>query len=526
MNKPHGPGIFGTKASHSAFAWRASAQRIGTRWYILIGLVFLIVALAARARFLGFALPYVYHPDEPNNVVIIHGMLLSHDFNPHAFNYPPFFYYLNFPGQYLTAWWSGPLQPLMMQAGANGIAPQPMVFLAGRATTLIFGLGILPILLLWARTLALGFAALLVLGVMFCLNPLLLRHSTYISPDVFSAFFTAGALAACSLIVLGGRRSVYILAGVMAGLAASSKYNAGLVALSIVAAHVLRDGISLRRAVLLFLAAVAAVLAFLLTSPFIVLDHAAAIDGIFREMQHYRTGHPGNEGATLATNTAWMIGNFGWAGLLVLAAWWTPRRRALVPAALFVIAYFTLVSVQAVRFERNLLPLVPAVLLLVAAGVDGIVRRLARTRPSANPAIGAIAVVLALALFTEPMVASFNAIAYYDPDPRAAARAWLDTILPRTQAKPIAMEPYTPHVDEQGRSVSGVGLVGVMEPQALTKFAFVVLAKEASGRFDTGPYQQARANLAALTARSCARYQFPEGAPQPDFIVLAFACGS
>src|SRR5207253_6376110 len=126
-------------------------------------------------------LPYIYHPDEPLNMVYIHRMIANSDLNPRFFEYPSFLYYVNLPGQYLVKWWDGGLSPFMMQSMGNGFTEQPEAFRVGRVTTLLFGLAIFPLLLVWARVVFIGVAGLLILGVLFCLNPLLLRHSTYIS---------------------------------------------------------------------------------------------------------------------------------------------------------------------------------------------------------------------------------------------------------------------------------------------------------------------------------------------------------
>src|SRR5262249_17447521 len=153
----------------------------------------------------------------------IHRMIVQSDLNPGWFNYPSFLFYINLPGQYFVKWWDGTLLPFTIQSRNNGFTEQPEAFLAARLTTLLFRVAILPILIIWARVVLVGVAGLFVLGVLFCLNPLLLRQSTFIAPDIFAAFFTTSALFASSLIVLRGTRLTYVLAGVFAGLAASSK---------------------------------------------------------------------------------------------------------------------------------------------------------------------------------------------------------------------------------------------------------------------------------------------------------------
>ncbi len=56
-----------------------------------------IVAGAFLLRIWGieFGLPYLYHPDEPNNVLVAQTILKSGDLRPTAYNYGSLFYYLN-----------------------------------------------------------------------------------------------------------------------------------------------------------------------------------------------------------------------------------------------------------------------------------------------------------------------------------------------------------------------------------------------------------------------------------------------
>jgi hypothetical protein len=496
----------------------------GVAIVVFWGAGFLTLAVALRVVFLDWGLPYIYHPDEPINMAVIQRMIAESDPNPRFFDYPSFLYYINLPGQYFVKWRDGALLPFTMQSMGNGFAEQPEAFGAARLTTLLFGSAVLPLLIIWARMISVGVVGLFVLGALFCLNPLLLRHSTFITPNIFAAFFTTSTLLASSLIVLRGDRSIYILAGVMAGLAASSKYNAGLVAVAIAAAHLLRSGLVVAKLRPLVVAAVTTAVVFLLSSPFIVLDPLTAARGILSIIHEYRQGHPGFEGHTLAATIGYMHDNFGFAGLLAIAACFSPRVRALLPTVLFIVAYFCLLVVQRVHVDRNLLPLVPAMLLLIAAGVDSISQIVSRALPNARMFTSAISGILALALFARPAMLSLVALARYNPDPRAEARAWVNAMLPRTPARAIAVEAYAPYIDKQGRDVTEVLLALDYDRADLVPFSYLVLSREGSGRFLQGPYDMERANLADLKARSCDYHQFPADSAEPDYFIFVFKC--
>jgi hypothetical protein len=507
------------------FVFEASTHVAGVAILVFIGLGFLGLAAALRLVFLNWGLPYIYHPDEPTNMTVIHRMIAESDLNPRLFWYPSFLYYINMPGQYLVKWWDGALLPFTMQSVGNGFTEQPEAFRAARVTTLFFGLAILPLLNLWGRAVSVGVAGLFVLGALFCLSPLLLRHSTYITPDIFAAFFTTGTLLASSLIVLRGDHWTYILAAAMAGMAASSKYNAGLVAVAIAAAHVMRNGLAVAKLRPLVLAAATTGFVFLLSSPFIALDPLAAVRGILFQIRVYQHKYPGVEGGSLAANAGWIFDNFSYAGLLAIVTCFSSRWRVLLPTVLFIVAYFLLLAIQSAHFDRNLLPLVPAMLLLVAVGVDSISQIVVRALPNARSVTSGLSAILALALFAGPLMFSLGEVTHYDPDPRAAARVWANALLPRTPACAIAVEAYAPYIAEQGRAVTGMFLALRMDRAALAPFFHLVLSRSGSGRFLQGPYVLERDNLAALKARACDHHQFPPDAADPDYFVFDFKCG-
>src|ERR1700712_2280530 len=64
-----------------------------------------------------------------------------------------------------------------------------------------------------------------------------LQHSQYVTTDVTSGFFVLLCFIFALAVAQEGRWRDYLLAGLLSGLAASTKYNAGVIALAIVAAH-------------------------------------------------------------------------------------------------------------------------------------------------------------------------------------------------------------------------------------------------------------------------------------------------
>ena len=163
---------------------------------------------------------------------------------------------------------------------------------------------------------------------------------------------------------------------------ASSKYNGGLVGVAIAAGHFVNRGPSASHFGRLALAGLVSIAAFLLTSPFLVVDFPASFTGgVLRQWHTYQTGHAGYEGHALTFYLGWLWAMFGAPVLLIIASALHPARLRLIPIAFFGAAYFTLLSIQVVRFERELLPLVPALIVLIAIGFESIRSPLSRRKP-------------------------------------------------------------------------------------------------------------------------------------------------
>ena len=61
---------------------------------ISIGFI-LLLAFALRTWGINYDLPYIYHPDEPGYISIALNIVKTGDLNPHFFNYPSLFFYIN-----------------------------------------------------------------------------------------------------------------------------------------------------------------------------------------------------------------------------------------------------------------------------------------------------------------------------------------------------------------------------------------------------------------------------------------------
>lgn len=331
---------------------------------ILLG----IIGLAVVLRFWGlrWGLPnalhsYSYHPDE---FLIIGAAFVAvfagRSLNPGLYNYPSLFIYLS--------------ALAMAVAFGYGMKPtEQSIYLIPRVISAIMGVASVGVTY-WAGKSLFSRGAGLIAALILCIAPLHVQHSHFGTVDVSSTIFVAAALGFAGLILKSDRWRNYILAGVMIGLAAGTKYNALLVMFSAIAAHFLRES-NIWRAMRdgklwAMLGCIAA--AFVISTPGSVLYSDQFLNGIIYEMKHTSTGH----GLVFAGTGNGFIYTFAsslWYGLgpmlavtfLFAVVWslWKRDKAALVVLA-FVFSYYALISLSQVRFARYTLPMFPAIAIL------------------------------------------------------------------------------------------------------------------------------------------------------------------
>ncbi len=436
---------------------------------ILVGII-LLTSLAVRVWGVNYDLPYIYHPDEPVYITISQNIFKSGDLNPHFFNYPSLFFYINalaYVPYYLFGQMAGMfhtpsdiLPPLSLAMGVTQ-APMPTAVLLGRAITICFGGGAVGLAYLAGRQLT-GKQAVGALAALFvALSPTNVGNSRLITPDTFVTFFTLAAFLAAILVYQQGKIWQYIAAGICVGLTASSKYNGGLIILPLVWAHLLRygkDALKPPHRYLLSLAILFCAVGFFATTPFAILDSPTFVAGLRFEAQHYATGHAGMEGNSLAWYLNYMWNN---GGILYLCAvlgivyGFILHPQETILLASFPLVYFAFISSFLVRNDRTFLPLTPFLFLLAAWFLISLFEKF-RTLQIKWLQFLAFALLASLVLATLLLPAlkiGADTQTLTTVNSRETARVWIDANLP-PDAK-IAIESYSPFVNPSRFAVQG-----------------------------------------------------------------------
>lgn len=339
---------------------------------------FLLVCIFALAAFvrvvgLGWGLPneqhwFSYHPDE---VMVISAAdrvnLARGEWNPHFFNYgSALIYAVSFARDVLSAY--APTR--------QGVSQMADLTLAGRGIVALCGVLTVYVVFLIGRRLRGRGAGLLAAALMAVLSAHVL-HSHYLTVDVPATLFITLSLYNALRYQSAGLRAA-LWAGVFAGLAAGTKYNAGLVLLAGWTAVWLAREIAVpdrkRHALWMTLACIAA---FVVSTPGSVFATAEFLRDFRYEALHVSTGHGlvfANTGPGwwyhLKVNLWPSVGPFATIALAI-AVLLGIRRWKLTSGFWILIAfalpYFVLISLAEVRFQRYTIPLVP--ILCIAAGV-------------------------------------------------------------------------------------------------------------------------------------------------------------
>jgi 4-amino-4-deoxy-L-arabinose transferase-like glycosyltransferase len=472
----------------------ASMKRIEPS--ILLAAVILI-AFLLRVWGINFDLPYIYHPDEPVPIAISQRMLKTGDLNPRFFHWPSLPIYLNllaYVPYYLVGRLLGVfhspndiLAPIELTMGVT-YAPMPTVVLLGRLITVSFGLASVLLIYLIGERLSHRPVIGLLAALLVAVSPTNVWHSHWITPDTFATFFALTAVYASILILQEGKTWQYLVAGAGVGLAASSKYNAVLVIISLLLAHFFRTGRVGLRERNLYLALGLAGLAFLATTPFAVLDFPTFFTDLQFDSQHYATGHAGMEGDTLRWYLEYLWHTMGPLSLMAAVAILYgvfSRSKELVLLSAFPVVYFLFVSRFEVRNDRTLLPLTPFLLLLAAALLVFLVERAAelKSRRWASVSILALFAVLAVGLGISGLGIANLGAELHTVDSRETARSWIEANLP--PGSRIALESYSPFVEPGHFAAQGVGRIIDHTPEwyVAQGFEYLVFSQGMFGRF-------------------------------------------
>lgn len=345
------------------------ALRSATFW---VAAAVMAAGAFVRFRALDFGLPHTQaRPDETAIIDSVRVLLTGH--LPHFYDYPWLFLWIvsaAYLGYFVWGWALGRFQTVGDMLASWPTHYEPF-FLIPRAISAITGTLTLAVVYRLGRQLrdqATGVIAAVFLSFTF----IHVRSSHFGTTDITMTFLIACAITLLMDAHRTRRRRLFVAAGLMAGLAAATKYNAVVLVVPMLASHALTvldaPAADRRRAwrdrgILFFGAGFA--LAFSVGVPFVVFDNARFLDAM-KELshalrvgdQHLETGNGWIHHLTFSLRYGMglplLATGLAGAGFLL---WREPRTGVLFLS--FPIAYYLVAGSLNLLFFRYTMPIVP-----------------------------------------------------------------------------------------------------------------------------------------------------------------------
>ena len=399
------------------------------RWLLLIVTTGAVLRLVP----VWFGLPYLHaRPDEAVAAGVA-ARMLSGDLNPHFFHWPSLTFYL-FAGVF----------GLAGLVRAEPFTPAEY-FLIGRTVVACAGTATIVVLFIMARRVA-GETTALIAAALLAVAMLHVRDSHFAMTDVL---MTLLALSSLTLLLrasdeTGTQRALkwFAAAGFAGGLAASTKYNGAAVAAAMGAAQILVLARDRRVGAVLpsVLYALLFVVAFVLATPYSVLDFERFKRDVLFDVTHLSEGHGVDLGRGwtyhLSRSLPYGLGPTAFVAALagIIPLFRNHSRHGFILGTFVVGLYVSIGSGRTVFF-RYILPLIPIACLTAALGIRQCADWLS-TLAGTGSAAGALQPPVVRRRFLYLLLALTIGAGL-------ANAVWFDLLLARTDSRVVAGEWLT-----------------------------------------------------------------------------------
>ncbi|MFC1577115.1 ArnT family glycosyltransferase [Candidatus Omnitrophota bacterium] len=457
--------------------------------------IVLVLAFAVRYKGITFGFPLIVHPDEPEVVRPALNIMRTGDLNPHTFLYPSLYIYMQ-SAVYVMVFFIG----FLLGAFRTLADIEPTAFYYwGRMLTIILSVGTICVTYAVGKYLfnrAVGLLATIFVAASY----LHITNSFTITTDSPMAFW--GSLAFFASVynyLYGPRLKLYILNGICIGLAAGTKYTGIWCALPMVYVHLYHCGFSVKKLLdRKFLIGLACIpLAFVASTPYLLLDFKKFLYFIRYQKDAYTLGHPGAESAAVSFRFYWnaIVKKFGMPPLILGSIgsifMLIKDRKKVLLLICFPVAYYLFFGSYKVRFDRNMVCMVPFLAILAGYGACALVESISglSRKEKARNYIRAVLVIFLIFFLgkgalgqTRMALKRIRKITL--PDTRWISKVWIEENLPL--GSKIGREHYTPPVSPAKFEVVYLGYFGLLKG-GIEKYDYVIASNTDYARFVNNP---------------------------------------
>lgn len=411
---------------------------------ISIVLFLLLLTCAALVRVYGLQhdLPYLEEIDEVH--IFRHALLMftKGDPDPGWYNYPTFSFYfqsslyaMHYAYGVLTGLYPPGSLPRALDWDLYYIF-EPGYFLWGRSGIVLFAVATIALLFVVARTFSTDKRAAWLAALLLAFSTPHIIYARFMRTDIPLTFYVLLAFYFQLRVAQRGARRDYFFAGLVTGLAVATKYNGFVIGLPLVVAHLYN--VRTKHARLFnpnaLLGMFAAPLGFFIGAPFAALHLPTVIAALGDEARRYRPGEGGV--STALRYLEYLAGADGIGivalGLAAVGMVVAARRHRIedVLALTFTLGYFAFVALEATRYVRNILVLLPFLALFGAQGILSFAAVIsARVPRAARYANGVAALILLFALLLPAFEIARTSAMAATPTTRAQATTWAENNL-------------------------------------------------------------------------------------------------
>ncbi|MHB1455711.1 MAG: ArnT family glycosyltransferase [Armatimonadota bacterium] len=427
---------------------------------IFIILAVMSVAVILRICGIRWGLPnelhfYSYHPDE--NMVLAAATkvnVLDGQFDPGFYNYGSLYIFI-VSISIVIATMTGWVNLNWDDLGAN-ISQVSNLYLTGRITAVLMGIATVYFVYLLGRK-AYGRRVGMLATLLMAILPIHVMHSKFMAVDVPSTMLATVALIFAIRLAEGCHLRDYVFAGIFAGLAAGTKYNAGLVLIAPFVMHLYASKTNpvfrLFDLKLLGMAA-SAIIGFIIGTPGVFINQPQFINDFMYEVNHARTGH-----GLVFTDTGSgylfhlvhsLLPGMGLPILILAIAGIVYALKKHKPAdiALFsvIAVYYLIIGTAQVRFARYTIFMLPVLTLFAARMTIELYDRLSESKTASGALRKALTAFLVLITgYTLLYSASLNKV-MTSRDTRDTSITWIRENITQGTSIGLPMIPwfYTP----------------------------------------------------------------------------------
>lgn len=462
--------------------------------YIILAVI-LILAFAIRFRGLPFGLPLETHPDEPRVVNSALRIVQSGEMNPHFFDYPSMYIYMQAALFKVTK---------SISYGTNGDykSIKPLLYSRGRLMTVFISMGTIFVVFLLCRmffgsTAALAAASFLAFSYNHIANSFLI---TVDSPMTF--FVLMSIFMSVLLQVKGPAWKFYIWNSIFIGFAVGCKYTAVFAALPFFFAHFAVSSFSFKKIFNRkgFIAILLMIVAFLITTPYSILDYHTFQQHLNNDLSSYAGGLPGSEmesRLSYGPYFSYLVDGFGvipllfalGGGLVMLFYHRKYDKKMGFLLLIFPVFFFLFIGGFRLSFMRNLMPILP--FLSIFAGVSIKTVWDMAVPPSSNSKrttqalwFPVAALVIALGLYGMIQQGG-KAVKYVRtitlPDTRSMCKDWIEKHLP--PGARIILDFYTMGLDKKKFKIKRLSIGAMGNYRNYIHFDYIVTSNYDYNRF-------------------------------------------